>query len=345
MIYELTKKLNIDSLLKKLEAYDYTSKLEHAQALVLTRKNKNYLLILLLLTFLMAGSRYVKGGIEPTIYEEKGKGVTAIERSVGDAPVELRIKARDGKDSVVRNVKVQLVPLAEKKKDSTAKDINKLDRKVEGIINKVEANKENYLILPRAEEGVKNIQWELVKESTFPIELFIIPIGLLLMYFDGKEKEKSLKKEQENDVLQSLPSFNYQIILLLNSGMVFTQAFQRIAKGYDSFGNKGYFRSKIIEINRQFSEEHRNLIELMDSFAESARVRDFTRIVSILKENIYKGVELQEKLEDESEVLWNQRKKLAEERTKSAEVKLAFPLSILLLVLIVITAAPAMMRM
>jgi len=44
-------------------------------------------------------------------------------------------------------------------------------------------------------------------------------------------------------------------------------------------------------------------------------------------------------------LLWEQRKKLAEERGRAAETKMAFPLAILLLVLILITAAPAMLQM
>ena len=52
-----------------------------------------------------------------------------------------------------------------------------------------------------------------------------------------------------------------------------------------------------------------------------------------------------EKLESESDILWTQRKKIAEEKGRIAETKLTFPLALLLLVLILITAAPAIMEM
>ena len=63
------------------------------------------------------------------------------------------------------------------------------------------------------------------------------------------------------------------------------------------------------------------------------------------KKHQYKGVNLTEKLESESDILWTQRKKIAEEKGRIAETKLTFPLALLLLVLILITAAPAIMEM
>ena len=68
-------------------------------------------------------------------------------------------------------------------------------------------------------------------------------------------------------------------------------------------------------------------------------------MINIITDNQFKGVDLSDKLESERDLLWEQRKKLAEERGRAAETKMAFPLAILLLVLILITAAPAMLQM
>ena len=52
-----------------------------------------------------------------------------------------------------------------------------------------------------------------------------------------------------------------------------------------------------------------------------------------------------EKLQAESEILWMNRKKNCEERGRLAETKLTLPLVIFLLVLIVITIAPALLEL
>ena len=64
----------------------------------------------------------------------------------------------------------------------------------------------------------------------------------------------------------------------------------------------------------------------------------------MISDNWNKGTALAEKLESENEILWNSRKKIAEEKGKLAETKLTFPLMILLIVLIMIVIAPALME-
>ena len=56
-----------------------------------------------------------------------------------------------------------------------------------------------------------------------------------------------------------------------------------------------------------------------------------------------KGADFSEKLKKENELLWFSRKQHAEEQGRLAETKLTMPLMILLLVLIMITIAPALM--
>ena len=64
----------------------------------------------------------------------------------------------------------------------------------------------------------------------------------------------------------------------------------------------------------------------------------------MLTENQYRGIDLRSKLKSEGEFLWEQRKKIAEEKGKLAETKMTLPLAVLLAVLILITAAPAVLQ-
>ena len=107
----------------------------------------------------------------------------------------------------------------------------------------------------------------------------------------------------------------------------------------------GYLGTVILDIKKYSAETGISLIALMEQYGKKLGVREFSRMTGIIADNQYKGIDLTEKLESESDLLWNQRKKLAEERGRAAETKLAFPLAMLLMVLIVITAAPAVLQM
>ena len=72
---------------------------------------------------------------------------------------------------------------------------------------------------------------------------------------------------------------------------------------------------------------------------------DDMRVSSIISDNINKGSELTEKLERETDSLWNARRLHAEQRGRLAETKMTIPLAVFLCVLIIITVAPAMMQL
>ena len=69
------------------------------------------------------------------------------------------------------------------------------------------------------------------------------------------------------------------------------------------------------------------------------------RIAVILTENEKRGSDVTENLDRESRYLWENRKITAEERGKMIDTKMAYPLGLLLILLIVITMAPAMLNM
>lgn len=56
-------------------------------------------------------------------------------------------------------------------------------------------------------------------------------------------------------------------------------------------------------------------------------------------------MDLWDKLADEGEQLWRERKRTALEKIRLSESKMSFPLALLLIALILITAAPAMLQM
>lgn len=79
--------------------------------------------------------------------------------------------------------------------------------------------------------------------------------------------------------------------------------------------------------------------------AKESGIRELMRVSNIINDNINKGVELTDKLQAESEILWLNRKKSCEEKGRFAETKMTLPLMLFLMVLIIITVAPALLEL
>ena len=196
----------------------------------------------------------------------------------------------------------------------------------------------------RLDDGTR-LRWHENRSSSVPAMIMLVPLSVAALYQNSKAKEKEKIKQRIDGIRRDLPGFHSQLLLLLNSGLIFNDAFFRIAEGYEKRVSPGYLGMVILDIKKYSAETGISLIALMEQYSKKLGVREFSRMTGIVADNQYKGIDLTEKLESESDLLWNQRKKLAEERGRAAETKLAFPLAMLLLVLIVITAAPAVLQM
>lgn len=162
------------------------------------------------------------------------------------------------------------------------------------------------------------------------------------MKYDSK---KTVRKNRE-EIIMTLPGFINQLLLLMNSGVVLQDAFCRIAGTYGSMpaARQNYFTREIYRIYEESSRSGESVIVGFYRFSRFSGVKELTRAASILMENRDKGTDLWQKLAEQSEALWAERKRLALERIRLAESKMSFPLGILLMALIIITAAPAMLQ-
>jgi tight adherence protein C len=199
--------------------------------------------------------------------------------------------------------------------------------------------------LPRVLEDGTMLLWEKPDSTGKYTILMLFPAMVLFFYNGEKEKHARIAREKKDSVLKTLPSFNSQILLLLGSGLIFEEAFGRVADGYEARKKRNYFEDVIVEIRKKAVESNVSVVRIMDIRSSEIGVREFTRVKEIIVTARYKGNDLSEKLADEGEILWNRRKKAAEEKGKLAETRLSGPLAMLLLALIGVTAAPAMMQM
>jgi len=158
----------------------------------------------------------------------------------------------------------------------------------------------------------------------------------------GQDGEKERKA-----ILRGLPRFCNQLWLMMNAGMILSDAFEQIKLSYEAYGseNRGFFEEKLVEIAEENGDHRKSTAVVISEFAEKYNVKELIRIATILVENERRGSDVIENLSRESRYLWDDRKIVAREYGKMIDTKMAYPLGLLLILLIVITMAPALLGM
>ena len=153
------------------------------------------------------------------------------------------------------------------------------------------------------------------------------------------------KKQWEEGIRKALPAFLDQLLLLLNCGMIFHDAFYHIEAGYTSRSGKDAFCNLLKRIRKEADESGRMVVTVMKDLSRDVGVREYVRLVNILMDHQHRGVNLEEKLQAEGRLLWEGRKAEALQKGKEMETKMTFPLALLLFALIIIAGTPALMNM
>lgn len=151
---------------------------------------------------------------------------------------------------------------------------------------------------------------------------------------------------RKEEIIMSLPGFINQMLLLLDSGLIISDAFRNIAFEYDRLPEKekNFFTEKVAEIARDSEKTGTGVINRFYHFACGYGIKELNKTANYLYENKNRGTELFDSLAELSEDLWEERKRLCMERIKKSELKMSFPLAIMLISLILMTSAPALMQ-
>ena len=161
-------------------------------------------------------------------------------------------------------------------------------------------------------------------------------------------KRKALKKKQKEreDIVSSLPGFINQLLLLMDSGLIISEAFRRTAAEYGRLpkDQRNHFTDSVLAIYEEAERSGTNVINGFYAFAGKSDSKELIRTGNFLYENRSRGTEIWQRLSDLSEDLWNERKRICMEKIKKSETKMSFPLGIMLLSLILMTSAPALMQ-
>lgn len=340
----------------------------YRQRLIEERKKlkRYYRMAVLGSVVLMALSLWMQMERDKSVATGEDGRITYIERpETGESPltVDARVYAIDDQGGVSTEESIILEPRGKRGSDISVEDTQGMDREAllrqkisTAVMGLNEDRSDKKVKLPEKLEDGTRLVWE--KKAGFDGEVILLAL-ILIMLIIYSGRRGGIKKEEEmarESIVRGLPVFTNKMVLMLNAGAVVSSAFDRIMKDHESVRPQGerdekgsgirddHFYEQLYGIYVRAKETNEPVHVQLKEFGKRSGVRELIRIADIIDDNINKGSDLVTKLQRETEGLWFVRKKLAEEKGKKAETKLTGPLMILLLVLVMITVAPAMLE-
>ena len=256
------------------------------------------------------------------------------------------LNAQLGIDETLDNLKLTVKfsdPRSEKELN------NAINASIDNTIQKMnESDEGDEMILPnKTAEGVK-LTWKTGDSRGILTQILLIVFVGICIYYNRYRFLNRHIQETKDSVTRDFPDFINKLVLLLNAGMVVTAAFEKITDDYKSRSklmHKKYLYEEFCKMEENIKLTNSSFLVELNDIAQRSGIRDVMRFNTIIVDNIDKGSALVDKLQSESNILWTGRIKMAEEKGKLAETKLTFPMVLQLLVLIIITIAPAAMEM
>lgn len=283
------------------------------------------------------------------LYDSEGNAV-GIERKDENMAETFKLVIHIFEKDKVRNKNVVInkrVKVKESSKNDDKESV--IDAEIESLITDIELSNNGRMMLPdRLSDGTRLV-WE--PRDSINMNIIYIIIGyillVLILLIDERKRPKDEANVIRREVLNGLPRFVNQLLMLLNSGMILSDALRLVCDSYKIIPeeNRSYFEKQIIEVNERYSDGRISTTSRIFELAKETNVKELIRIASILSENERRGSNIVDNLSRESSFLWEDRKIIAKERGRIIDTKMSYPMGILLVLLIVITMAPAMLTM
>ncbi|MBE6020579.1 MAG: type II secretion system F family protein [Clostridiales bacterium] len=192
-----------------------------------------------------------------------------------------------------------------------------------------------------------SVIWRERKDHKGSIVILLIVISLMLIKSLEAGRDKKKIKQRKEEILLEFPGFLDKLTMLLAAGLILREAVERITEDYkDNIrpSGKRIFYEELCASVDMMNNSNSSFSEELTSLAKRLQIREFARLAVILKDSLNSGMDLAEKLENESIMMRYERKNHIQKLGKTADSKLVFPLMIILSVLIVIVMTPAVMQ-
>lgn len=288
------------------------------------------------------------------VADEKGNVIEIDRNSTNRSErYDLSLVINDEKETLQRDVTLVLQANTDgSSKIAVSSDEDReaaIDAAIDSIISEIEYSKEKKVILPSKLPDGTAITWEAAERSAGSMTV-IIPLiyaALVVVMAVSAAREDKTGSEERKAILRGLPRFCNQLFLMMNAGLILSDAFDTIAGSYLEMDEKSMssFERDLTELRTATCGHRISTAHVINEYAVRHDVKELIRISTILNENEKRGSDVIENLARESRYLWDERKTVARECGKAIDTKMSYPLGLLLILLIVITIAPALLNM
>ncbi len=330
---------------------------EYLQRIRSDEKMLRQMYLISLICALFLASFTIKSGMESGKYIMNSDGsVVGIERrslsNYEEYPLKVIVRSKDKrteKDVVISKNAVKSKSNTEDDKSTAKEKKQALELELNQILTDIESSDEKRISFPNKLSDGTEIIWQKgtcghnEQVIIFGVYIFLIT-SVLYGKFAPKKKSNSRNREE---LLKGLPRFVNQLVMMLHAGVILSDSFDRICQSYQLVPeeSRSYFENEMTKLYLSNQNHQVSTAKVLNNYAGMNNAKEMLRISTILLENERRGSDVVESLSRESRFLWEERKIIAEEKGKAIDTKMAGPLGLLLILLIVITMAPAMLAM
>ena len=318
---------------------------------VAAKENRKTIIMIVAVALILVAAKTVKDMVSGTRYIVSDSGTVAgVLRDDADKTISVPLKLETEGHGEKHSMDLTITITSDKDtEENRAKSEEKneetlFEAELSELIDRISKSKGKKIMLPLSMSDGTKLIWKKGQNSIELLLIFMAPLFIWLLYISGEKKKRDLVKAHVESVRRSLPAFNDHLLLLLGSGLIFRDAFRRIAEGYKKEPEPSYFKKQMVDVLNETDSGVSDIVNVISRKSDEIGVSEFSRLAGIIRDNQLQGVDISSKLKNESEILWDLRKKGAEERGRMAETKLTMPLAVLLMVLVLVTAAPAIIQ-
>ena len=257
-------------------------------------------------------------------------------------PVEIKATLSYGKESCIYIMNVMVYPKTLTEKEKTVHQI--LEK-----ISKEENTKKSkeYLKLPDKING-KEVTWKKKTENKSPVIFTLGILSMILLIFRDKEEKEKQKKDRKRQMEVDYPAVVSQLAMLVEAGMNVKNAWQKIVSSYEEDKTKTGARYAYEEMKYTLKEMKggKTESECYEDFGKRCQIPAYMKLGSILSQNLRKGMKgLSKLLSEEAEEAFTMRKLQAVKAGEEAGTKLLFPMSLMLVIVLIIVMVPAFLSL
>ncbi len=206
--------------------------------------------------------------------------------------------------------------------------------------------KKEEILLPETYEGRQIIWSEKLTDNSILLLILTLIGGAASYVLKDKELKKTME-EREQELLSDYPQFVSKLVLYMGAGMTVRNIFNKLSGIYlkkrENGASKRYLYEEILRVNRELMTGASES-EVYENFGARCAVKQYTRLSTLLSQNIRKGnSELLALLSEESKKAFEERMDKVKKTGEEAGTKLLLPMIIMLVIVMAMIMIPAYM--